>query len=386
MYFLTFVLKNLFRRKVRSLLTVVGAAVAIGAVVALVGLSNGFEESFASVFQARGVDLLVAVKGQAFQYTGGIDESVGERIRRVPGVHAVGPTLIDLISIQDPLRDVNLISVPIMGWTPDSFAFAHLKVTDGRRLEADDHNAAMLGIELARNLKQGVGDKLDVEGTEFTIVGIYQVFNRVEDNAAVVPLRDLQKAARVEGKVTGFQIVLDEAADKAELAERVKKDIEALRDDEGRSLNLAASSIKDHISGMLQTRLAHAMAWMTSAIALIIGTVGVLNTMVMSVFERTREIGILRAIGWRRARIVAMILLESVVLSLAGAVLGGIGARVVTGALSQFPAVSQYIRPDLSLVVYAQGFAVALLVGLIGGVYPAIRAALLLPTEALRHE
>jgi len=132
--------------------------------------------------------------------------------------------------------------------------------------------------------------------------------------------------------------------------------------------------------------MAQAMAWMTSVIALVIGAVGVLNTMIMSVFERTREIGILRAIGWRKTRVVRLILFESILLSIIGAVLGIVAAVLLTRALTWWPMVNGLIRGDVAPVVMIQGFFIALAVGLIGGAYPAYRGAQLLPTEALRHE
>ncbi len=128
------------------------------------------------------------------------------------------------------------------------------------------------------------------------------------------------------------------------------------------------------------------MAWVTSAMALVIGAVGMLNTMVMSVFERTNEIGILRAIGWRRWRVVRMILMESILLSLAGGVVGTAGAIVLTQVLAAQPAVAGMVDPDVAPWVIAQGFVIALCVGLLGAAYPAYRGAQLLPTEALRHE
>jgi putative ABC transport system permease protein len=128
------------------------------------------------------------------------------------------------------------------------------------------------------------------------------------------------------------------------------------------------------------------MAWITSAIALAIGSVGMLNTMVMSVLERTQEIGILRAIGWRKKRIVQMILCESFLLSLVGAVAGVLLAMLLTRTLASFSPVQAYVRSDLSPVVIAIGFALAGLVSLAGGAYPAIRGANLPPTEALRYE
>jgi putative ABC transport system permease protein len=171
------------------------------------------------------------------------------------------------------------------------------------------------------------------------------------------------------------------------VADQVKKAINEMRNEKtGRPLGLYAQGLRDFVSSTSELKLVDNMAWLTSFIALVIGTVGVLNTMIMSVFERTREIGILRAIGWRRARVVRMILAESVLLALVGAVLGAIGAVLLTQALSMVPLFSGLVRGDVAPHVVFLGFLIALAMGLVGGAYPAFRGARLLPTEALRHE
>jgi putative ABC transport system permease protein len=111
-----------------------------------------------------------------------------------------------------------------------------------------------------------------------------------------------------------------------------------------------------------------------------------LNTMIMSVFERTKEIGVLRAIGWGRWRVVKMILMESILLSLLGGAVGTVAAMLLTNVLSRFPIAAGFIEGNLAPSVILEGFLIALGVGLLGAAYPAYRGAQLLPTEALRHE
>ena len=135
-----------------------------------------------------------------------------------------------------------------------------------------------------------------------------------------------------------------------------------------------------------QIRMARAMAWTTSSVAMAIGVILMLNTMFMSVFERTREIGILRAIGWRPRRVMRMILMESLLLSVGGAVLGTLAGIGLVELFSRMPAVNGFIQGSIAPVVVGKAFLVALLVGLVGAAYPAYRGARLLPTEALRHE
>jgi putative ABC transport system permease protein len=129
-----------------------------------------------------------------------------------------------------------------------------------------------------------------------------------------------------------------------------------------------------------------AMTWMVSVIAVVIGVISMLNTMIMSVLERTQEIGILRAVGWPKSRIVRMILGEAIVLGLAAAAFGAVGAVSFTYVLTLFPKANGFIEGGIAPVVIAEGFALTLFIGVLGAAYPAVRAARLLPTEALRHD
>ena len=140
-----------------------------------------------------------------------------------------------------------------------------------------------------------------------------------------------------------------------------------------------------YVSSNTQIQAGQAMAWITSMIALVIGTVGVLNTMFMSVVERTLEIGILRAVGWRPAQF-RMILVESLLLSMAGAVVGTVGAVLLCRFLGTLPEANGLISGRIPISVILEGFMIALAVGFIGGGYPALRGSRLVPTEALRHE
>jgi putative ABC transport system permease protein len=129
-----------------------------------------------------------------------------------------------------------------------------------------------------------------------------------------------------------------------------------------------------------------AIAWLVCAVAIVICTILVLNTMIMSVFERTKEIGILRAIGWRRSRVVRMIVMEAGLFSLAGGILGSIGGVVLVRLLSKTPWVAGLVDANVPTSVIFEGFAFAVVIGLLGAAYPAYRGAQLLPTEAIRHE
>jgi putative ABC transport system permease protein len=128
------------------------------------------------------------------------------------------------------------------------------------------------------------------------------------------------------------------------------------------------------------------MAWATSVIALLLGSLGVLNTMMMAVFERTGEIGLLRALGWRRKRVLILILGEALTLGVVGSVLGLLLGLAGVQAIQLSPTASVFISPELPLRAVVAGSLLGVVLSVLGGFYPALRAAALNPTEALRHE
>jgi putative ABC transport system permease protein len=144
--------------------------------------------------------------------------------------------------------------------------------------------------------------------------------------------------------------------------------------------------MKTFVGSVSHIKVSRAMAWMTSGIALVIGAIGMLNTMAMAVHERIKEIGTLRAMGWKKGRVVQMILGESLLLSLIGAVCGSVYAVVITRYFSTFPATAGFVDGYIAPQFIALGFLMAIVVGVLGAAYPAWWGASLSPIEALRRK
>jgi putative ABC transport system permease protein len=210
------------------------------------------------------------------------------------------------------------------------------------------------------------------------VAGVFQSFSIVENNAIIVPIHQLQRIFGREGQVTGF--IVDSSYSDADRIQGLCRQIRAL------SPLIDAQPTREFFDTAIEARIAQAMAWLTSTIALIVGATGVLNTMWMAVVERTREIALLRAIGWRKRTVVNLILAESLLIGLAGAVVGTLLAILFTQILSRVPSVEPFVSGDTRAVVVVQAFVIAVLISLIGGSCPAYRAAALTPTDGLRSE
>ena len=371
--FTGFAWKNLWRRRLRTLLTLCGISMAIGAFVALVGFSRSFEHEWLRLYSSSGTDIAVVEKN--FLNTS-VDQSLTMKIRGVPVVARAEPMIFNLM---DLTPEVNAI---VFGWEDNSYEFDSLTFTSGGRF----HNGKpeiILGELLARNLNKSVGDTVDMQGSTYKITGIFRGGTALEAGAVIMPLDQLQVLSSLQGKVSGFHVRLrpapaGEAAD--HYLKRAQAEIEAALP------GLNAQLATDRAANNQFVTLAHSVAWGTSVIALLMGILGIANTMAMSVFERTREIGILRAIGWKAWRVLLLIQTEALVLGIAGGIfgiaLGWAGLRL----FSVLPQTASFVSASLSPLHLVESLGIAILSGLIAGAYPAWRGAHLSPVEALRHD
>lgn len=371
----TLAAKNIRRRSFRTVLTICGLGVAVGAVVAVRGLSSGFETSFFRLYHEQHVDLVVQRAGGTVQLSLGIDEALHPKIEALPHVRQVIGGLMDVVAFEK----AGLFAVIVNGWAPDCPVLEREKIISGRRLEAGDTHKVMLGDILANNLRKKVGDTVELYAEPFEVIGIFESFSVYESGAVFMLLSELQRLMDRPGKVTGYVVETDSPGN-PEVVNEVRREIEQL------APNLNVVPTANFVHDISQIRVTQAAAWLTSAVASIVGVVGVLNTMFMSVFERSREIGTLRAIGWRKSRIVRMVLCESLILSVIGGAVGMLLGAIGVKLASRLPALSGLVVGITPAEALWEGAAIALVVGLLGAVYPAWWAAHLWPVEAMRRK
>ncbi len=368
-----FVFKNLLRRRLRSLLTLCGIGMAVGAFVGLVGFSSAFQQQWQRIYSSSGTDIAV-IRGTFLNTS--LDESATAKLMNLPVVAQASPTIYNLM---DLTPEVNALAY---GWKANAFQLDSLQILAGRRFR-DGQPEVILGDLLAEDLKKNPGDTLEIQGSPFKVTGIYHGASALEANAVIMPLDQLQQLSSLQGKVSTIDVRLRPAPigeSQPQYLKRAQAEIQAALP------GLRAVPAAERASDNQFVKLAQASAWGTSSLALLIGILGIANTMVMSVFERTREIGILRALGWKRGHILALIELEAVVLGLSGGILGIALGWGALNALATLPQTASFVSASIRWPLLVQALGIAVLAGLIAGAVPAWRAGQLLPVDALRYE
>jgi putative ABC transport system permease protein len=382
MVFVEVIAKNLLRRKLRTVLTIAGLAAAVATSTTLLSSAWSFAASSASYYTSKGIDIVVVRAGVAERITSSLSASVAGRLRELPEVVGAEGSLTEMVS----LGEQALIGIPMHGVDPTSAAAKRLDVVGGRALAAGDRRTILLGSALAAGLKKQPGQTVEIERTPFQVAGIFQTADPLEANTIVAPLADVQELMGRPGQVSEFQVqAAANAANEAGIA-RLARKIESLRDSQGRSLGFKALPTRQFVDTDTETRLIWAMAWGTSVVAIALSLIAMLNTMLMSVLERTKEFGLLRAVGWTRGRVIRMILGESLVISLLASLLGAAGAGLFVRALGTWSYTRNFMQPNLSVPAVLFGTLLMLFAGVAGSIYPAYRGATCVPLKALHFE
>ncbi len=358
--------KSLWRRRARSLLTVLGVSIGVAAVVVLGAMAEGLAQGYAGM--TGDADLLV-MQANVYDITlSALDEDLGPRIAQLPGVRNVSGVIVGLVALEKvPYFFVN-------GHDPEGVSIRHFRIVQGNRLRRPGQ--MLLGRQAATNLKKSIGDIVRLFSKPFSVVGIYETGQLFEDNGAVIPLSDAQRILKKSRRVSFFEVRLYDPSE----ADKAKHLIEDL------SPEVSVTKASDLANEQQTVATIRGMAWGISMIAVLIGGLGMMNTMIMAVFEQTREIGVLRALGWRRYRILGLVLGQSICLSLLGGLVGTFIGLGLIWIVNRTPAIASIAPASLRAELLFQGLVMAFALGFVGGVYPAWRAASLRPIEALRYE
>ena len=367
------VIRNLTRRKGRTILTVFSVSIGVAAIIALGAMAQGMRAGLTAMSRGSQADLVLT---QAEQFTilmSSIDEGIVDQLRTWPEVDEADGVFLSNVQSESASYFY------LFGHDPSGFAIDHFRIIEGQDL--DDvrdvrGKPLLLGRRAAEGAGKQVGDTIGVTGGVFRIVGIYETGDAFEEGGAVIPIEEAQALALQPHRVTMVYIQLRRPDDAGRLRDRVARSYP----------EMTLSTSTGFADQQQNVGILEGLATAVSGLALLVGGLGMANTLLMSVFERTREIGLLRALGWRRRRVLGLILREAFLVGLLGGVVGaglGVGAVfLLRSSASFFGVMGGQFTPDL----FVRAFVTVIAMGLVGGAYPAWWASRLLPVEALRYE
>ena len=360
------IISNLWNRKTRTVLTILGIAMGVAAVVSLSALGEGMASGMEEIFTSSDADLMVAQKDAMMVLFSKVDESIAADIERIPGVVEVTGTVINIVQMD---------TVPyfiVTGEDTRGFGMAHYRIIAGGPIL--QRKQILIGKLAAESFDKDVGEAFRLEGSTYRVAGIYETGTSFEDGGAVMSLSDAQRLFDQRYQVSYFNLRVND-----------KTRIDAIRNEiENRWPKLAATRSGEQTRQTEMLGMYRSFGFYMGIFAVLVGGLGMMNSTLMSVFERTREIGVLRAIGWRRRRVIVMILGESLIVALLGGVVGvGVGYGL-TEAIKLSPAVSSMLSGAYTIDIFVRALGLSIGLGILSGLYPAWRASKLLPAEAMR--
>ncbi|MFC1808964.1 ABC transporter permease [Candidatus Omnitrophota bacterium] len=384
--------KNLRRKTVRTTLTITGVAIAVGVLVSLMGFDKGYQAALTSDIDRMGYQLLVTAKGCPYEAAtmmlkggGGLrymEQDVIKQIEQDARVDKLTPQLVATQYDPDRLEGQGGF-VMYMGI---SESYLELKpwVTfkQGGWFSDPKADEAIMGFEAAELEQRNVGDKIFVPNINkvLTVIGIFERTGTQDDGVVFLPLQKSQELFELPGKLTGIGIKLKDVHEIGEFEEDLYEvpgiQVISMAQVRGTILNLISS--------------AKVMANSVAVIAIFIALIGVINTILMSVFERTQEIGVMKAVGASRLDVFKLIWVETLMICGIAGIIGNIGAFFGSGLVELIlrtilPYVPQGKLVLISTELVVTAFLGAIILGIISGIYPAWRAASMIPVEAIRR-
>ena len=390
--------RNISHKRTRSFLTIIGVVIGVGAIVAMISISKGFENSVKEIMGQFGADKITILSGSSFKTASTFvptplkDKDI-EAVRRVHGISDVMGIAAETVDVEVGPEKVALMVYSYPAEAYETF-FGKIKETyieSGRPVRENDKYAVTIGYSVAHEVFEKdlePGRSIYINGTMFRIVGVMRKAGSQQDDMSInIPFEAFREISRNEEETYFMMLAkLRPGADPEGVAEEIQKRLKQARGKEDFQV-VTSEDLMKQVSSILGVISAVVIA--IAAIAIVVGAVGITNTMYMSVMDRTREIGVMKAVGAKKWQIITIFLIEAGVIGLIGAITGGIlgagfaklieyGVREVVGILY----FSAYIGPDL----FAGAAVFGLIIGIIAGFLPAKRAAELNPVAALRYE
>ncbi|MBW2987271.1 ABC transporter permease [Candidatus Woesearchaeota archaeon] len=382
--------KNLRERKVRSWLTILGIIISIASIVALISISNGLEDSIKEQFVKFGSNrfYVVVPGGQPGTGTGLTTRDV-DALESMPDFEYVTPYLI--IPSAELEYSKETVYSSLFAWPSEDsdrrFEDYDFTFKEGGPFRDGQKYVAIFGSVAATDLFDKdvhVKNKVAIKDIKFEVVGILESFgNRQDDSAIYIPIDTARTLFDKPDEVSLIDVTVKSGRDIDEVAEKARRLLERKRKDENFEILTPTQILKmlSQILGIVQAILVS-----IAAISLVVGAVGIMNSMYTSVMERTKSIGVMKSIGARNKDILFLFLLESGMIGFVGGIIGIILGYIASYGVAVYAASAGYsiLKINLDVFLIIGGLLFATLIGMMSGVLPARKAAKLHPVDALR--
>ncbi len=387
--------RSIRERRARSILTVLGIAVGIAAIVSLMSVGYGMEEAITGELTKMADMISVMpgeISGHGYVEKGSFTDRDVNDLQRIGGIKDVSAMTYDAAEVE--YRNERTPIFVLGGDTKElgSFYVEPVGLKEGRWLRENDYKGCVIGDRVANDFFDEVihvNDKLVINGEKFIVVGIFEkastLYAADVDPHIFLTLRTSKEVLQTD-EVKYIMVRVYNIADAEEIAEEIE---EAINDNHGlddftNAMTMGSAleligTVFNIIRGVLVS---------IAAIALVVASIGIMNTMLMSVMERTHEIGVMKAIGAKSRDVLTLFLLESSLVSFVGGVtgcsLGVVVAKVMS--LGAGTAIGIEMTAVVKPMVLFGGMTVAMVVGVLSGFYPARKASKMSPVEAVRYE
>ncbi|MDR0676834.1 MAG: ABC transporter permease [Elusimicrobiota bacterium] len=385
--------KNLLRRKVRTSFTVIGIIISTWVLVTLLGFNKGYENSLNNDIDGMGFQIVLTAKGCPYEAATlmlkggtGLRYMPEEIVKEVNFAEEVDKTTAMLMHAEfDPNKGENGGTIVYLGIDPDTYPEMkpYLNFKQGNWFNEKSVNEIVLGYEAAELEQREIGDLMLILGSEleFKVVGVLNRTGTQDDGMIFLPLKTVQEIFDKKGELTMLGIRLKRDADISAFEEKLYElpDIQVV----------SMAQVKNTIMNLVSS--AKVIVFSIAFIAFLIAMFGVLNTVLMSVFERYQEIGILKAMGALPKDIFNIILIETALLCSIGGIIGIIFSYLFSNVSEiairhflPFTPSGSLIKVDEKIAVIS--FFAIILIGIIGGIYPALHASNIRPLDAIRSD
>jgi len=390
-YFLMAV-NSIRHRKLRSWLTLVGIIIGVAAIISLMTVSRSLESTIEGQFEQFGANRII-ISPKGFQGPGTSSEGLTikdiETVEKISGFKYVVPGIF--VSTEVKYRKevgFTLVSgIPTKN-SEEFFVDSGVKLQEGRFIKEGDKFETVVGSRVMEDMfknKLRLGSKIEIKGKEFKIVGVLkEIGNSQDDNQINIPLETSREIFDKPEDVDAIIAQVKSANDIPLLQEKIEKELERKRDDTNFQVVTATQILEqiNQVLGIMQFVLVG-----IAAISLVVGAIGIMNSMYTSVIERIREIGIMKAIGARNSDILSIFLVESGLIGLVGGIFGvivGSAMALIIGQFSKGAGFLLIVKIEPFVIIF--GLLFALVVGILSGILPAYQASKLKPVDALRYE